>query len=192
MVFRARLSKIWFFLKRTATNVLILSLLTIFTIDACPALTPRIQELKDKIYAPINRLGIWQGSWTLFAPEVRKINSRVRATVMFQDGRIAIVSTPDWPKLSRWQRFRHYRDGKFTDAIRTDARSWMWPSYARWYALNTPHPDGKQVPVIHVSLARYWNDIPFPSVDTIKLPLDSWSSFENSNNYTFYESGPLP
>lgn len=182
------------FLKRAATNVLIVGLLLTFTIDATPsipALGPKLQELKSAIDAPIHRLGIWQGSWTLFAPQVRKINLRVKAIVTFADGKVVTIESPDWPKMSNFQRFWHYRDGKFVDAIRADSRQGYWPSYARHFAFNTPHPEGKKEPVTHVTLVRSWSDIPFPSKDNLRLPLNTWAISPTSFSYAFYEAGPF-
>ena len=192
MSLRARLIRALPFLKRAFLNVFIVGLLLVFAADACPPVLPNIWEVKDRVSVPLHRLGIWQGSWTLFAPEVRKINLRVRAIVTFADGQAVTVSSPNWPEMSRWQRFWHYRDGKFTDAIRSDTRQPYWESYARWFAHNTPHPEGKKVPAVRVALVRLWNDIPYPSVETRALPLDTWANFDNSYSYTFYEGGPFP
>ena len=188
---RALLTAYLQFLKRATTNVLIVGLLLTFTVDATPYFGPRIGELKAKIDVPIHRLGIWQGSWTLFAPEIRKINLRVKAIVTFQDGKVVTVESPNWPQMSNWQRFWHYRDGKFVDAIRADAKQGFWPSYARHFAFNTPHPEGKKVPVTHVTLVRSWTDIPFPSKETLALPLDTWKVTPTSLSYPFYEGGPF-
>lgn len=171
-----------------ATQVFIAALLCILLVSGLPTFFPaqgRLREWSDDF---VDALGLWQGQWQLFAPEPDKINVRVRAYVQFADGADAVWTSPDWRRLSAWEKFRFFRQGEYFDGVRQNANRGAWPALARYVRTHVPHPKGLDVPVRRVILHRDYVVLPPPS-DPLR-PVSR--PFPLSDTYVFHWENVRP
>ena len=101
---------------------------------------------RDALIKPITQqiyyTGIWQG-FAVFAPDPRKENFRIYATIKYDDGNEKIWHYPAMEKLGVYERFlkEHWR--KYgNDCL--NGNNLLWADFARWVAREndeqTKHP----------------------------------------------------
>ena len=150
-------------LKKTLVNCFLLTWLVVIAIDAAPEIGIGHRYLKDKLDPLLDKTGLWQGQWKLFAPEPDQINVGITAEITYGDGQISVWHSPQWRSLSAWQRFLQFRHAEFIDNVRKDENSCVWPSYADYLARTVPHPEGLDVQPTNIVLSRQWVMIPPPN-----------------------------
>ncbi len=146
-------------MNKALTNVFIASFLVAITIDALPSTSLLHNRLKSFIDPALDKVGLWQESWKLFAPDVDKMNSAVSAVLTYPNGDTIDWQSPKWGELSRTQRLRRFREIAFYDRIKNDNNSDAWRSFARYLA--SQHVREGVAPN-KVNLTRHWVDIPPP------------------------------
>lgn len=134
----------------------------------------------------LDKTGLWQGPWNLFAPEVDKVNIRVGATIHFADGQISQWRSPEWQDMGAVDRFLKFREMEWVDGIRIDDNRGAWDSFAAYLAKQALHPRGANVPVARVRMTRYWAEIPPPERGVI--PAEPYLQFRGAR--TFHEWTP--
>ena len=67
--------------RKIAASAVIVGYLGICLIDAPPAVHPHPVELVTRLDPLVDRTGLWQGSWQLFAPQPKSIDVEVSARV---------------------------------------------------------------------------------------------------------------
>lgn len=165
---------------RVASIFVVLWFATVF-FDAFPFLsTPR------RIIDPVlDKTGLWQGPWNLFAPEPDKINVRVGATIQYADGQVAEWRSPEWQTMGPVRRFMDFREMEWVDGIRLDDNRGAWDAYAQYLARTVVHPTGSRSPAVGVRLTRYWATIPPPS--TAVLPAEPYLVFDGARSFHVWE-----
>lgn len=136
-----------------------------------------IKPFTDQIYFT----GVWQG-FAVFAPDPRKVNYRIYATIEFDDGTETVWHYPAMEKLGFFERFlkEHYR--KFgNDCL--NSTELLWPDFARYVARKH---DGTNRHPRSVALTRTWADIP-PIEKGLGKPLP-----EQKDKYRFFLYRVLP
>ena len=158
-------------------------LATTFT-DAIAPINPLHQSIENQLGPILDFTGLWQSPWDLFAPEPDKINIRVSASFVYQDGSSGTWYSPDWTRMSIFQRMLHFRDMEFIDGIRRDNNKGAWESFADYLAREQTK-QGRQVK--HIVLARHWGLLKPPS--EAFLPFGFYAPFRES--FRFYEKNYL-
>ncbi|MGK0187931.1 MAG: hypothetical protein ACI9R3_003722 [Verrucomicrobiales bacterium] len=115
-------------------NIFIASFLAAILIDGLPQAGQFHRKLKELIDPILDATGLWQESWRLFAPEVDKENVRLSAEILYEDGSISQWTSPDWTKMSAWEKFIRFRELEFYDSIRLDVNRGAWRSFADFLA----------------------------------------------------------
>lgn len=101
----------WARLKRWTANGVIVVILALLIGDQMPLVPDRV---RGWIVPVVNRLGIGQGPWSMFAPPDR-VNHRLRAEITLRDGRLLTQPIADVQSLSPWQRFVGHRHSEYAD-----------------------------------------------------------------------------
>src|SRR5438132_1576493 len=94
-------------LRLYALNAFIALILAIVAVDTLPQ-TPA--AVRAAITPTLVRLGIRQSMWNLFAPEPDKVNTRLRAEIIYRDGERREWHGPDWSRASAWEKWVRHRD----------------------------------------------------------------------------------
>lgn len=155
-------------------------LLILFALDTLPC-TP--QPVRHFIQPLLNITGLWQGTWTLFAPVPDSRNHRLRADIRFVDGSHRIWQSPDPLTKSAGQRFVGHRESEYLEKIWEDGNSLAWPAFAqdlvrRERAQMTTSPEPERV-----VLSVLWNDILPPSGE--RWPLDRGAAVREQERVFF-------
>lgn len=144
-------------------DLLIVGLLGLFVLDMMPC-TP---TLVRRLMAPLlNVTGLWQGTWTLFAPIPDSRNHRLRAVIDFTDGSSRVWNSPDWRVQSPRQRFVGHRESEFIEKIWEDDNSAAWPAFAQDLVSRELLLMPSDAPPERVVLSIIWGDIPPPHGET--------------------------
>lgn len=149
-------------LEKAAVNVMLVSLLTLFVIDALPASTTLHATLQQETDALLDVTGLWQGRWNLFAPEPDKVNTAISAEFTYADGSVRRWRSPDWRRLGVLRRKRLFRHMEYFDAVRQDDNDEVWGDLAQWLARTEGQASGGAFPV-RVDLTRHATVIPPPA-----------------------------
>jgi hypothetical protein len=148
--------------RRYLVNVFLVLFLSAVVIDTVPPVSPLHQRLKDAIDPVLDATGLWQESWQLFAPQVDRINVMVSAKIRYDDGTSVTWRSPDWLKMSIWQRVIGFRDMELIDNIRLDKNRAAWASFADYLAGTVAHPSNPGAMPVEVKLVRHWAYVPRP------------------------------
>ncbi len=106
--------------KRWGVRVFFIAFVIVLVIDTAPATLVGIAPAKVYLWPLLNRVGLWQGQWTLFAPNPRINNAWLSAEVYRPDS-----SQPEyWNSIyfagtSTWERFSGFRHINYNNRIQT-------------------------------------------------------------------------
>lgn len=114
-------------IKRGTCNAFIISVLVLIFIDGFPFSPVPLRDLVDPA---LDKLGIYQGEWNMFAPEPDTVNTRLSADIEYYDGTLAHWSTPEWRKLSYFQRIMRFREHEYLEKASTLPYAQIWPELA--------------------------------------------------------------
>jgi hypothetical protein len=172
---------------RTRVNVFLALALPILVIDGFRPLNSAHAWLAEKLHYPLTITGLWQGPWRLFGPDVDKVNLRLSAIVQFADGATATWASPDWPAVSAWRKFIGARHTNYFANILKAGEEPAWDGLCSYLAHSLPHPQGKSVAVVQVTLLLRGADIPDPDKPT---PAEPYVAFDEPN--PIYQWKPAP
>lgn len=142
--------------KRFLTNTFIAGFLALILVDGLPTTSLFHGRLKALVDPFLDKVGLWQQSWQLFAPTVEKTNARLSAVFTFEDGTQWEWHSPEWPERSLGEKFVGHREAEYFDAVRNDSNASAWPPLLRYLA------SGRDREPKHVKLTRHWNVTPPP------------------------------
>lgn len=93
------------------------------TVDTFPNLGPAISSTKWYFSSVLNRVGLWQGQWTLFAPNP-KINNAWLAAEVYRPDRTQheFWNSTYWAETSGWERFSGFRHINYNNRIQTQGQ----------------------------------------------------------------------
>ena len=168
-------------LKRLA-NILLLSLLLI---EGLPELGPAHRGIRQHLDWIVDKTGLWQGSWKLFAPQVDKINVAISAEITFSDSSVQTWRSPDWSKMGPIEKNRYFRHMEYYDNMRLDKHRAVWRSFAEYLVRTIKHDTSPGLKVVSVKLIRHWTNIAPPRSNVWVAPLNNNIAYNNS--YTFAE-----
>jgi hypothetical protein len=162
---------------RILLDAFIVALLVVFALDTLPCTPEPVRRAMEPL---LDSSGLWQGTWSLFAPIPDARNHRLRADLYFVDGTHRVWNSPDWSSQSSWQRFVGHRHSEYFEKIWEDENSAAWPAFAqdlmrreRASMPSAPAPS-------QVALTVIWGDVAPPSADGWNRghgPLDNERTF---------------
>ena len=105
----AKVSKIW--IERQLVNLFLIVLLTVLTLDVIPARAYEcldfLVDLQDRLDCYLDFIGLWQGPYYLFAPDVKKENIRVSANIVYPNSTVIEWHSPHqtWSSMKPWEKW---------------------------------------------------------------------------------------
>lgn len=115
-------------------------------------------ELRKPLVGALAAIGLCQPEWRLFAPNVHKTNSYLRAEVTLADGSRRDWQSPDFTERGFSTKLMQGQLPKFYDNLRLDRHRAAWRPLSDWITRELA-PGGK---VRRVRLERRFWDIPAP------------------------------
>jgi hypothetical protein len=105
----ATASKAW--IQRHLVNFFLFLLLTVLTLDVIPTAEYQcfnfLADIQDSLDSYLDFSGLWQGRYYLFAPDVRKHNIRVSATIEYPNSTTVEWHSPHtkWADMKPWEKW---------------------------------------------------------------------------------------
>lgn len=131
-------------------------------LDGLPCALASHRRVKDFFDPFLDKAGLWQGNWQLFAPDPDHMNTWLEVVVTFTDGSKWTLKSPEWQNRSEYEKFIQGRHPKFWDAFRLDRRKAIWPFVAD-YAVNIAPRPKSGAKAKSVELIRHWWEVPTPA-----------------------------
>ncbi len=92
----------------------------VILIDTAPPQLFGVKQAQARLHPLLNFCGLWQGRWTLFAPNPKINNSWLSAEVYEPNGKLnEIWNSIYWPETNGWERFRGFRHINYNNRIQT-------------------------------------------------------------------------
>ncbi len=110
-------------LQRLAIRLFMCFICAAVLIDTAPNSLRFLSGAKLKLTPWLNRMGLWQGGWTLFAPNPGINNTWISAEVYAPDGQLDTWNSTYWADTNGWQRFRGFRHINYTNRIQTQGKA---------------------------------------------------------------------
>jgi hypothetical protein len=155
--------------QKIAANVLIVCFIALGLIDATPVTSATHARLKSAVDPILDKTGLWQGDWRLFAPDPRSVNLTVSARFI-GDGVSLNWESPDWRELSLLEKFFMVRHTKFYDGLRLDENRNAWAAFAEYRLRQLP--PSVRAGVVRMELIRSWKETPDPAKEWIPAGTD--------------------
>lgn len=114
-------------------NFVIITFLTLISIDSFPGESKVAVGLRRMTDPVMDKIGIWQEPWGLYAPLVDRENNWVEARVYIEGQDDPVLwRSPHWKSLNCFEKFTKSRDIEFYDRIRSKGNEPAWESYAQY------------------------------------------------------------
>ncbi len=174
-------------LQKSLTNSFIITILFLIIIDSLPETSLVHLHLKQTIDPVLDKVGIWQGTWQLFAPNVDKINQRFVAEITFSDQSKGVWYSPNWSQLSIKDRFLKFRQMEYYDSIYYTKNKKAWEALAKHLSRTLVAAHNPNIKPVKIILIREWQDIPAPNSNQLP-PINSKSNFNNRQKFYTWSS----
>lgn len=174
-------------LQKSLTNSLIIGILFLIITDSLPETSLVHRHLKKTIDPFLDKVGIWQGTWQLFAPDVDKINQRFMAEITFSDQSKGVWYSPNWSQLSIKDRFLKFRQMEYYDSIYYTNNKKSWEAFANYLSRTIIADHNPNLKPIKIILIREWEDIPEPNRNQYP-PINSKSNLNHRQKFYTWSS----
>lgn len=166
--------------ERAATNIGIAVVLALLGLCGLPASCATQSELRKPLASALSAIGLCQPEWRLFAPNVPKTNSYLRAEVTLVDGSVRHWQSPDFEARDLAAKVMQGPLPKLYDNLRMDRHRAAWRPLADWIAREVaPAGDARRVRLER----RFW-DIPAPDTAGWAQPPPPREAYRS---HVFYE-----
>jgi hypothetical protein len=146
-------------------HLLLGALLAAVLIEGSPRTCEPHRWLVRQLKPVLSTLAIYQPRWKLFAPSPTDANSFLTARLFLSDGGTRTWRSPEWRRMTAWERFRHCRHIKYyfylQKGIEPEEPNPLWPVFADYLARTIPREAGLRV--TRVELTGHWYFIPPPT-----------------------------
>lgn len=201
----AKCTSLYWKIQRQGTNLFILSILVLFTIDVAPFAF--MKSIRDIIDAPLDKIGLWQGPYHLYSPDVKKESIRLSAKIKYhknpevdstaksnknkhKNEKIQIWKSVDASGIRPLQKKRNFRKYMYIDYVRLDENKVLWEPLAEHLVKNylkkqMQHNQTVLPSIAQIYLYRHWIDVNLPPTtnkffDKVKL------DYTLEKSYQFY------
>lgn len=146
-------------MKRFFLNLLLVVWLGCLAIDQMPSTCYFHSQLKPRLSLMLNVLGLNQGTWQLFCPNVRKFNYQLSAEIEWEDGTLQYWASPDYALMPPREKFLKFREMAYFENVHLDFNEAAWPALAD-YLKRTLAFSG--VSARRIVLFRHWSKVALP------------------------------
>jgi hypothetical protein len=171
--------------RRIAVRWFMLVITAFIAVDAGPGAFPVVARAKQVVSPILTRIGLWQGEWTLFAPNPAINNAWVSAEIRDPNGELETWNSTYWAGTSGWERFRGFRYINYSNRLPTQDQA-VADDYADYLARQLISPTAQPL-----NLSPDASSNASPPTQT---PAEAWklSLFRSQLNLSLPEDGSLP
>lgn len=132
-------------------------------LDVIPPDWPGFTRPKLLLSEILNRVGLWQGQWTMFAPDPVLTNASLSAEFEHADGKITYWVSPDWKRVGTFEKFYRFRYLNFFNRVHLDNNARALKDFADFISRNE-----SKSPVVRLKIHR--NSMTMLAPDDGRLP----------------------
>lgn len=154
--------------RRSVTLAFCLMLMSIMFLDVLPRDVPGLKGIKSVLNAGLNRIGLWQGPWTMFTPDPVIGNGWFSAELTLSDGSTVKWDSPYWADKSTWEKFVRFRHVNYYNRLYLPANSAGIGDLQDYLARSLVGPDSP--PVVSCEMSRTRLQLLLPEDGSLPLP----------------------
>jgi hypothetical protein len=163
-------------------------------VETLPRTTLVHTAIERRIHPLLNRTGLWQGKWDLFAPNMDHFNARMEAHITWEDGTKSVWNIPDWFEYSSWRKFVEFRRMEFFDTMHNAPHKMAWRDFASYLARQESARMNKPIRMVELIAEGDYIDKPTVSwrpaysrpVFTERSTFLTWYPYETSDPQSLY------
>jgi hypothetical protein len=125
------------------------------------------QLFHDSLTRTLNRLGLWQRPWKLFAPNPVQETSWVSAEIFWNDQTQTTWSSPDWQAAPVREKFLRFRHLNYYNRFQEPLSPLITNDLADWICRNAAPETGDLQPPVPAA-----SQVNPPTIESIKLYLN--------------------
>jgi hypothetical protein len=118
-------------------------------LDVIPPTWSWFSQPKLWLSEVLNRVGLWQGQWSMFAPDPILNNASLSAGFEDRDGNTTSWESPDWKHVSTLEKFYRFRYLNFYNRIYLDQNARALKDFCDYLARNE-----SESPVVLIRIFR--------------------------------------
>lgn len=167
---------------RLFARLLVLIVLTFIFVEAAPGRLSITRWARPKLSPVLTRLGLWQGEWTLFAPNPGINNAWLSAEIYPPHGDVRMWNSTYFAEASGWELFLHFRHINYNNRLHATDRA-AADDFADYLARRLISPTARPIEAL-----------PTDAQESSALENDAWelSLFRSQLNLTMPDDGSLP
>lgn len=104
-------------MQRVAVRCFALIIICTMVIDALPYAWMGRNAVRRTLSAGLNRIGLWQGEWSMFAPDPVINNGWLTVELQSASGPTLQWDSPQWAQASGWEKFVRFRHLNFYNRL---------------------------------------------------------------------------
>jgi len=143
-------------------------------IDAAPQYTLLHGKLKEWADPVLDKTGLWQGSWELFAPTPDHVNVRIGARLAWKDGTRSTWYQPDWHSMSPFEKARNFRRMSYFDGLWRTSNAGALEPFCQHLAAEQARASFREVKAM----------VLFQERDVIPYPAKAWRPAYSAPEYS--------
>jgi hypothetical protein len=109
--------------------------------DVIPSEHLPLPQFKRALTMLLSRVGLWQGQWSMFAPDPVINNAWLEADLRDREGRQTHWSSPYWAEVDAWGKFRRFREINYFNRLPLDQHRPALSDFADWLRRHAPDPE---------------------------------------------------
>lgn len=103
--------------RRVAVRLFTISIILVMLLDTLPHNWLWLTPAQNRLTSLLNRVGLWQGEWPLFAPDPIVNNGGLSADLYLADGTQLLWNSRSWARASTWQKFVGFRHVNYYNRV---------------------------------------------------------------------------
>ncbi len=135
--------------RRRAARVMFCIAVAVILLDIIPPTWQWFSPPKLWLSNVLNRVGLWQGQWTMFAPDPILTNASLSAEFEDQDGNTTYWDSPDWKHVGTFEKFYRFRYMNFYNRVHLDGNTPAMKDFCDYIARNE-----SKSPVVRLMIFR--------------------------------------
>ncbi len=123
-------------LRRQAARMIFCITVAVIFLDVIPPTWSWFSQPKLGLSNVLNRVGLWQGQWTMFAPDPILNNASLSAEFEDDKGNTKYWDSPDWKHVETFEKFYRFRYVNFYNRIHLDRNARALKDFCDYLAEN--------------------------------------------------------
>ncbi len=139
-------------LRTFGISAVIAAFLALIAVDGLPSLGLFHDRARRFVEPFLRATGLFQGSWTVFAPRVDRENHHLEVHIDYDTGDSRVWRSPVWSELSALDKLTRFREMEYTEQLFGNSTRPLRAAFAHYLARELRPTDGakpKKIAVTH-------------------------------------------